>query len=193
MNMPWYKIAEASTPITQGDIIMKCPVVWWKEKPPTITSNSTSEEILRGAVDYWHIDTIVMTQACDLEQEKVQNVIFCSHYALNVYREQWENGMRQRTQKPTEKAWKSYVEKVRQGIIWNLSMINSYDGDNLKMDIRIIDFREVFTLPRIFLESWLNHQGERLRLLPPYREHLSQAFARFFMRVGLPMDIPTFK
>jgi hypothetical protein len=27
--------------------------------------------------------------------------------------------------------------------------------------------------------------GCELRLLPPYREHLSQAFARFFMRVGL--------
>jgi len=24
---------------------------------------------------------------------------------------------------------------------------------------------------------------------PPYREHLSQAFARFFMRVGLPIPI----
>jgi hypothetical protein len=34
--------------------------------------------------------------------------------------------------------------------------------------------------------------GRRLRLLPPYREHLSQAFARFFMRVGLPVDIPPF-
>jgi hypothetical protein len=32
--------------------------------------------------------------------------------------------------------------------------------------------------------------GDRLRLLPPYREHLSQAFARYFMRVGLPQDIP---
>jgi hypothetical protein len=28
------------------------------------------------------------------------------------------------------------------------------------------------------------------RLLPPYREHLSQSFARYFMRVGLPVDIP---
>ena len=33
-------------------------------------------------------------------------------------------------------------------------------------------------------------QGPRLRLNPPYREHLAQAFARFFMRVGLPVDIP---
>jgi hypothetical protein len=28
--------------------------------------------------------------------------------------------------------------------------------------------------------------------MPPYREHLSQAFARYFMRVGLPSDIPSF-
>ncbi len=33
----------------------------------------------------------------------------------------------------------------------------------------------------------------RLRLLPPYREHLAQGFARFFMRVGLPVDIPAFR
>jgi hypothetical protein len=26
-----------------------------------------------------------------------------------------------------------------------------------------------------------------------YREHLSQAFARFFMRVGLPIDIQKFR
>jgi hypothetical protein len=33
---------------------------------------------------------------------------------------------------------------------------------------------------------------KRIRLLPPYREHLSQAFARHFMRVGLPSGIPQF-
>jgi hypothetical protein len=32
-----------------------------------------------------------------------------------------------------------------------------------------------------------------LRLCPPYREHLAQAFARFFMRVGLPIPIPPAK
>jgi len=34
--------------------------------------------------------------------------------------------------------------------------------------------------------------GETLRLLSPYKEHLSQSFARFFMRVGLPIDIDPF-
>jgi hypothetical protein len=48
-------------------------------------------------------------------------------------------------------------------------------------------------LPFPFLSSLAAANGKRLRLLPPYREHLSQAFARFFMRVGLPTDIPKFK
>jgi hypothetical protein len=26
----------------------------------------------------------------------------------------------------------------------------------------------------------------------PYREHLAQSFARYFMRVGLPVNIPPF-
>jgi len=54
----------------------------------------------------------------------------------------------------------------------------------------LVDFHEIFTVPRAFLESLIKQRGKiRFRLLPPYREHLSQAFARFFMRVGLPIPI----
>lgn len=134
-----------------------------------------------------------MTQACDLEQGKIQYVILCPHYAMNVHREQWETEKRQRLQNPTDKAWNTYMEDMRQGKIWSLSMLDDYNGDDIQMNIRIVDFREVFSLPRSFLEGWLSHQDKRLRLLPPYREHLSQAFARFFMRIGLPIDISRFK
>jgi hypothetical protein len=44
----------------------------------------------------------------------------------------------------------------------------------------------------LLVREFANAAGHRLRLLPPYREHLSQAFARLFMRVGLPADIPPF-
>ena len=57
----------------------------------------------------------------------------------------------------------------------------------------MVDFRNVYGVPFGFLEELSASRGERLRLLPPYREHLSQAFARFFMRVGLPTDIPSFR
>ena len=70
-------------------------------------------------------------------------------------------------------------------------MLNKEENDGeTKVDIRIVNFHEVFTVPRIFLESLISQRGkERFRLLPPYREHLSQAIARFFMRVGLPVPI----
>ena len=55
---------------------------------------------------------------------------------------------------------------------------------------RIVDFHNIYTVPLTFLESLLMQRLQpRLRLLPPYREHLSQAFARYFMRVGLPVAV----
>ena len=58
------------------------------------------------------------------------------------------------------------------------------------MEHRVVDFRAIYTVPRDFLERLLKERRKpRLRLLPPYREHLSQAFARFFMRVGLPAPL----
>ena len=57
----------------------------------------------------------------------------------------------------------------------------------------LVDLERVFTLSVDALRTFAESKGERVRLLPPYREHLSQAFARFFMRVGLPVDIPPFK
>jgi len=195
MNMPWYDTTDMSTSITQGDIIMNCPVATWKEDLLTIEPEFASEEKLKASVEFVKIDTVVMTQACDLEQDKVQYIILCPHYSIDVYKSQWEIGMNQSQQNPTDKAWKSYVEEIRTGKIWNLSMLNTHNDTVLQMDVRVVDFREVFSLPRRFLENWLLHHNhdKRLRLLPPYREHLSQAFARFFMRVGLPIDIPKYK
>jgi hypothetical protein len=68
--------------------------------------------------------------------------------------------------------------------------LNSFPDVNPPLELRVVDFLELYTLPRAFLESLLKGRGgSRVRLLPPYREHLSQAFARFFMRVGLPQPI----
>jgi len=54
-----------------------------------------------------------------------------------------------------------------------------------------VDFRRLYSLPIAYVRHKLE-AALHLRLLPPYREHLSQAFARNFMRVGLPVDIPPF-
>lgn len=69
-------------------------------------------------------------------------------------------------------------------------MLDSMPEGDLTSEHRIVDFHWIHTIPREFLDKFLVEQDlKRLRLLPPYREHLSQSFARYFMRVGLPENI----
>jgi len=53
----------------------------------------------------------------------------------------------------------------------------------------VVNFHTIYSVPKKFIETIVKNKM-RKRLLPPYREHLSQSFARYFMRVGLPADIP---
>ncbi|MEW6185274.1 MAG: hypothetical protein AB1585_05980 [Thermodesulfobacteriota bacterium] len=189
MNNQWYEIVDADRPLTQGDIIANCPIVTW-EAGNLALKGSLEAEVLSNAIISIIADVVVMTQACDLEQNKVPNVILCSHISLSEYKKDWEAEMKNRTQNPTDKAWKAQCDGICDGFIWNFSMINECKLGKQNIETRIVDFREVFNLPRQFLESLLQQRNvPRFRLLPPYREHLSQAFARFFMRVGLPVSI----
>jgi hypothetical protein len=98
--------------------------------------------------------------------------------------------MTARAQNPSEKAWKRACEDIANGYVWNQAFLSRSEIPGLTTEIRVVDFHDVFTVPRSFLETLLESRRlRRLRLLPPYREHLSQAFARFFMRVGLPQPI----
>jgi len=56
-----------------------------------------------------------------------------------------------------------------------------------------VDFGLILSLPFPGLTRHANSLGDRWRLQPPFLEHFSQAFARFFMRVGLPSSIPSFR
>jgi hypothetical protein len=57
----------------------------------------------------------------------------------------------------------------------------------------VVDFRQIISLPFAYLSRHAEQLGPRWRLQSPYLEHFSQAFARFFMRVGLPSALPPFR
>ena len=185
----WYETVNADMPLTQGDLISDCPVLTWQGD--TLRLEKDDElEVIKSATSAIQADVVVMTQACDLEDEKVENVILCPHTSLADYYEVWKTNMEGNGQNPTQRAWNSHCNDICDGFIWNLTMLNECRIDRANIDVRIVDFSEVFTIPRSFLESLIQQRGHpRFRLLPPYREHLSQAFARFFMRVGLPVPI----
>ena len=71
-------------------------------------------------------------------------------------------------------------------------MLNKCELVDFNTDFLIVDFRNVFGVSIELMLKLAKTQENRIRLMSPYRERLSQSFARFFMRVGLPEDIPPF-
>lgn len=187
----WYTIAEAGTLLTQGDMVLDCPLIAWDSDCPTLVPDQDETTWLKSANRAISADVIVMTQACDLAQHKVANVTVCIHFGLSRWRQIWEQNMKAQGQNITPRNWQRMCKDIKDGFEWNLAMLNGHARDPIQIEHRIVDFKEVYTVPRAFLESLLRQRGgQRLQLLPPYREHLSQGFARFFMRVGLPTPIP---
>ena len=176
MDYPWYEKVSGDS-IQQGDIIENCPVFIF---PPEVSIEelTSTDEPLETLVEYR--DTIVMSQTCDIDNKTISEVLLCIVWKKSDF-------------SSTDKmAKKDNWEHARKGRMPSFHVLNKCDLEGFKQDFRIVDFRRVYSLPLELVRRIAGELGDRIRLLPPYREHLSQAFARFFMRVGLPVDRPPF-
>jgi len=161
--------------LRQGDILDDCQVV----KP----ANSITYPISEGQsiVEVAKLDVIVMSQSCDLARPRPDTmVILCPIFTLSKLADKGH--------------LKSNYERdeCRKGNYAGYHMLNACELESWEREISIVYLREVISLPFKFIQEMALQAGERLRLCSPYTEHLSQSFARFFMRVGLPYDIPKF-
>jgi hypothetical protein len=165
LNFNWYAIVQDLV-IEQGDILLSFPVL----EPRYLPDQDQSE-----GIPYKYYNLIVMTQSCDFQKMREQDfVVFCPLYNYGDIPEKSKNN------------WDS----LRKGNVLGKYLLNKFDSDNLGFDYQLADLRRIITIPYRVIEEKLDQQPERVRLLPPYREHLSQAFAKLFMRVGLPEDLP---
>src|SRR5258706_6980748 len=151
--------------LAQGDYLPRCLV-------PVFTPEFGDGE---HDVPTSEFDLIVLTQSCDLENSKVRLVACSPIHSLVSFE----------TVNP-KFAQKGKWEEVRKGRIEGLHMLGSATEPENNRDALVVDFREIYSLPFIYLTSHAGGIGERWRLQSPFLEHFSQAFARFFMRVGLP-------
>lgn len=174
----WYEIV-AGPQVLQGEFITSCPVAL----PHSLPTAPFSGDEARTVTAVSHVyDVVVMSQSCDLALRKIENVLVSPHWPLSVFEE-----MDSRFANPNVK------ENARQGNMPAFHMLSACDLEGFEREIQIVDFRSVFSVPFDLLVQHAQSLEKRLRLVSPYREHLSQAFARFFMRVGLPADIPPFR
>ena len=171
----WYQVV-ADRDLAQGNFFEACPVFI---PPPEIPFDSATPILF----DWETRDVVVMTQSCDLAtgREKVNEVLVCPVWELSQFTA------------PHYLSTAKGLEEARRGYLPGFHLLAACALPNFIREIRIVDFRQIHSLPLAYLRHQAGKSGPRLRLLPPYREHLVQAFARFFMRVGLPVDIPAFR
>ncbi|MBI3682743.1 MAG: hypothetical protein HY235_20400 [Acidobacteria bacterium] len=161
--------------IEQGDIFENCSVF---APPENLTVSAQGEE--QNAEFRWvQQDVIVLSQSCDLVKgrEKLTDLLSCAVW--------------NRSELTGDLASNDGMEKARKGQMPGFHVLAACSINGHSREVRVVDFRRVHSLPIGFMRKQAEGR-QRLRLLPPYREHLSQAFARYFMRVGLPADIPSF-
>jgi hypothetical protein len=170
-NYPWYAAVQGEA-LEQGDILRGCTVV---EAAPELPFPLTADNI---EVDVYTFDVVVMTQSCDLENNKAKQVILCPHWSYKFIAEA-----------VPELASKSALSDIIAGRRPRFICLAASEVEGLPLDLRVVDLGRIFSLPTRSVKQLAASQSPRLRLRSPYRENLSQAFARFFMRVGLPQNI----
>lgn len=177
---PWYQVASGAD-FTQGDILIGCPILTPNADDVLIRAVA-GEEGLSLEIPVKKATLIVMIQACDIAYQKVDSIVLCPVWPLEEYSKDASGA--------PHLASTAAREELRKGNFPPFHLLNS-DAD-FKLELQIVDFRELYSLPTKVVALVAEKAGKRPRLLSPYREQLAQSFARYFMRVGLPIDIPKF-
>jgi hypothetical protein len=180
LDEKWYEVTSGAT-LRQCDILMGCPVIrldgalQWPLTPSTT---------VRIKVESY--DSIILTQSCDLENSKVEDILLAQVIA-------WPVVVRQELQRNNQIVKKREFRKALiDGNTPGQALLHKHDGEP-HLDWSIISFQRLYTIQKDFLIEFASRSGSRLRLRSPSREHIAQAFARFVMRVGLPYDARAFE
>ncbi len=176
MPESWYEVV-AGRELEQADILARCPI-------PRVTGVQWPiGESLQ--VELADVDLIVLTQSCDLVSDKVDEVLLAT---VRTYNEMCATD----GQTNTIIRGRQWRKALQQGDLNPYCLLQCRDAAPVA-DWSIVDFHHLFSLPKPYLEDVAEQQGDRLRLVAPYREHVAQAFARYMMRVGLPTTLQEFE
>ena len=72
-NITWYITLDSNDPLSQGELIRDCPVII----PP---KKLDQKKYMLNVKQY---DVIIVSQSCDIEQEKIDYILLCPYYTLN--------------------------------------------------------------------------------------------------------------
>lgn len=168
-DYPWYRVV-TEVSLEQGDFLTDLPILI----PPPFNELSAEDSI---GVRLREFNMVILTQSCGLSAGKVDNVMVAPVFKT----EDMEEAV-------SELKSKGGKNKVKQGAIPSVHMLPPCELPGFESPPRVVNFRQAAAVPLDWIVANVSADAPRLRLMPPYREHLAQAFARFIMRVGFPHD-----
>ena len=160
----------AATDFPKATFSTIAPILVWKLAPPPLDLDVPPEiRIIR---------VVVLTQACDLAQDKTTRVVVAPvHEAAElVARNILKAG--------------AVRDQVRRGQVFGWYFLPAASAP-INLAESIVDLRELHTIERRTLE-YLVGAGKRVcRIRTPWREHLAQHFGTTYMRIALPEPYAT--
>lgn len=173
----WYEVVRGSK-LMQGDMFFSCPIII---PPSDIPIDQPTPTVIDANLESY--DVILLSQSCDLQNGNVNIGLVCPYKTLETFISE-------------NKSFNSpkMKEVLKRGNSPGYHLLNKCNIEGFESDYLVVNFRNTFGIHLDFLNSIIQKNENRLRLISPYREQLSQAFGRFFMRVALPDedDIPSF-
>jgi hypothetical protein len=99
---PWYQEAPCAAALTQGDIVLQLPVLVFDEQVQQATSHDDFTQRLQSMAGVERRDLVVVTQACDLENDHVRSVQLCPLASLSECKQRWAQAEKIRGQNPSD-------------------------------------------------------------------------------------------
>jgi hypothetical protein len=154
--------------LEQGDVLFEFPL-------PAITYDIDSDELGLARATR---DVVVVTQTCDIPKPAQTDLLLAVVYSYPEICKSSENFKS-----------KIYRDSLSRGTaISEFALPPKPEGGS---DFLVVSFRKLHVVPKDYVQRSKGEHGARLR--SPYKEYFAQAYARFTMRVGLPLPLPDIK
>lgn len=163
LSSEWYGNIEGG--LEQGDVLFDFPL-------PAVTYDSATGNLGLARA---RRDVVVITQTCDIPKPAQSDLLLGLVFSYSELSE--SNG-----------AFKSSEFRTslsRGTTISEFALPPKPAGGS---EFLVVSFRKLHVIPKDYV---IDRRGENgVRLMSPYKEYFAQAYARFTMRVGLPMPLP---
>lgn len=168
----WYSLP--SDDLEQGDIFLDLPVIF-----PSVTSATDGTTKIRQK----NIKAIILTQTCDIPKQSQTTLLVAEILEYSDL----TNGK--------EAHWRSkdFRKSLARGTAISEFLLPPMPLGIGPLSWSVAIFRSLYITENLATPTAKADRSPSIRLNSPYKEHLSQSYARFMMRVGLPTTLSAFE